>query len=346
MIGQDDSKDKRNGPTDMFRAYSDERRDRVPIIETEDFRDEAARRFWDDFSPPHFGFKPGSNDTYNWNSETFCLAAANRYWDYWVNRISNADARHAKWSGYASIYFSDSNADGRQDSSEVCRVSGKVDAVRLPKEAYYTYRVMQNTEPDLHIIGHWTYPAGTKKAVYVVANHCDTVRLTLNGKILGDLSHPTQDGYVFAFPDTSFSPGTLTATGIKAGKTVCEESLQTAGPATAIKLTPITAPGGLRANGGDVALVDVEVVDAEGRRCPTDEARIDFDLTGPAVWRGGYNSGIVDSTNNRYLSTECGINRIAIRSTTVAGAITLVAQRKGLKSATLELRCLPMDNHL
>ena len=32
-------------------------------------------------------------------------------------------------AGYASIYWLDGNADGRQDSSEVCRVSGKVDAV-------------------------------------------------------------------------------------------------------------------------------------------------------------------------------------------------------------------------
>jgi beta-galactosidase len=33
-------------------------------------------------------------------------------------------------------------------------VSGKVDGVRLPKEAFYVYRVMQSTLPDLHIIGH------------------------------------------------------------------------------------------------------------------------------------------------------------------------------------------------
>ncbi|HSV15346.1 MAG TPA: glycoside hydrolase family 2 TIM barrel-domain containing protein, partial [Tepidisphaeraceae bacterium] len=156
MIGQDPRTDALKSTTQMFRAYSAERRDRAPIIETEDFRDEAARRFWDDYSPPHFGFKPGPNDTYKWNSETFCLAAANRYWAYWSNRISNKDPAHAKWSGYASIYFTDSNADGRQDSSEVARVSGKVDAVRLPKEAFYTYRVMQSEKPDIHIIGHWT----------------------------------------------------------------------------------------------------------------------------------------------------------------------------------------------
>ena len=31
--------------------YNDSVRDREPIVETEDFRDEGARRFWDDFSP-------------------------------------------------------------------------------------------------------------------------------------------------------------------------------------------------------------------------------------------------------------------------------------------------------
>ncbi len=341
MIGQDPGKDKRKGPTDIFRAYSDERRDRAPLIETEDFRDEGARRFWDDFSPPHFGFKPGPNDTYHWNSETFALAAVGRYWEYWSHRISNPDSDHSKWSGYASIYFSDSNADGRQDSSECCRVSGKVDAVRLPKEIWYASRVMQNTQPDIHIIGHWTYPAGTKKTVYVVANHCDSVRLSLNGKSLGELKQPTQDGFVYAFPNVAFTPGKLTATAIAGGKTVAEQTLETAGPAKSIKLTPITGPGGLHADGGDVVLVDVEVVDTQGRRCPTDEARIDFDITGPAIWRGGYNSGIVDSTNNKYLSTECGINRISIRSTTTPGTITLTAKREGLTAGRIEIQSLP-----
>ena len=115
MIGQDQRTDHLTNNTELFRAYSAARRDRVPFIETEDFRDEAARRFWDDFSPPHFGFKKGSDDTYAWNSETFCLAAAARYHDYVLNKISNTDPAHSKWAGYASIYWSDSNADGRQE---------------------------------------------------------------------------------------------------------------------------------------------------------------------------------------------------------------------------------------
>ena len=324
----------------MFRAYSAQRRDRAPLIETEDFRDEGARRFWDDYSPPYFGFKPGANDTYHWNSETFALAAVNRYWSYWNNRISNADPAHAKWSGYASIYFSDSDADGRQQSSEVARVSGKVDAVRLPKEIYFAQRVMQNPAPDIHILGHWTYPANTRKTVYVIAN-TEAVELFANGKSLGTNSKPA-DGFVFAFPEVAWEPGTLKAIGLQAGAEVCKHELTTAGAAKQIKLTPILGPGGWQADGEDVALIDVEVVDKQGRRCPTDDARIDFELHGPAIWRGGYNSGKVRSTNNLYLNTECGINRAALRSTLEPGAVVVKATREGLEGAEITLNCNPV----
>ena len=336
MIGQDRRTDELTNPTEMFRAYSAERRDRAPFIETEDFRDEAARRFWDDFSPPHFGFKKGPSDTYDWNSETFCLAAAGRYHDYFRNIISNPDPAHSKWAGYASIYWSDSNADGRQDSSEVCRVSGKVDSVRLPKQAYYVYRVMQNPAPDLHIIGHWTYPTNTVKTVYVAANHCDSVELFVNGKSLGKSNAP-RNGYIFEFPQIKFEAGKISAVAKLKDKIVAQAEIETAGEARKLKLTPILSPDGLRADGSDVALFDVEVVDAQGRRCPTDAARVDFKLEGPAIWRGGYNSGKINSVNNLFLDTECGINRVAIRSAATPGKITLTATRDGLEAAKQEI---------
>ena len=341
MIGQDRRTDELTNRTELFRAYSAERRDLAPFVETEDFRDEAARRFWDDFSPPHFGFKKGPDDTYAWNSETFCIAAASRYNDYYRNRISNTDPAHSKWSAYASIYWSDSNADGRQDSSEVCRVSGKVDSVRLPKQAYYVYRVIQSETPDIHIIGHWTYPTNTLKTVYVAANHCESVELFINDQSQGVVTHP-QNGYIYAFPGIKFSPGTIKTVGKAGGAVVAQDQIETAGPAKSLKLTPLLGPAGLQANGADVALFDVEVVDAQGRRCPTDEARVDFKLTGPAIWRGGYNSGKVNSINNPYLDTECGINRVAIRSTLTAGTITIQATRDGLDPATVTIEARPV----
>jgi beta-galactosidase len=342
MIGQDARTDAVTNRTELFRGYSVERRDRAPIIETEDFRDEAARRFWDDYTPPYFGFKPGPEDTYHWNSETFCLAAAERYHAYVLNKISNPDPAHSKWSAYASIYWSDANADGRQDSSEVCRVSGKVDSVRLPKQAFYVYQVMQSEVPAVHIIGHWNYPTNTVKTVYVAANHCESVELVVNGKSLGRCSQPI-NGYIYAFPGVTFAPGKITAVARSAGREAARDEIETAGAAQRLKLTPLVSPGGWRADGADVALLDVEVVDAQGRRCPTDEARVDFKLTGPALWRGGYNSGKLKSVNNLWLDTECGINRVAVRSTRTPGTIVVTATREGLAPATAQLQCRPMS---
>jgi beta-galactosidase len=301
-------------------------------------------------------------DTWHWNSETFCLAAATRYASYVRNRIDNTDPAHSKWSAYCSIYFTDSDADGRQQGSYVLRVSGKVDGVRLPKSLFYVSRVMQSEEPDIHIIGHWNYTNGTTKNMYVAASHCDQVELFLNGKSLGTAGKPCKfvdrfggrtmgaeerdsgndTGYIYAFTNVAFAPGSLKAVATLGGKVVAQQELQTAGDPAAIKLTLHTGPQGLQADGGDVALIDFEVVDAQGRRCPTDEGRVDFDVSGPVVWRGGFNAAKLNSTNERHLDTECGINRVAIRSTTSAGEITVTASRPGLKPATLKVQSKPV----
>jgi beta-galactosidase len=326
----------------LGRPDGDDMRDKAPLIETEDFRDEGARGIWDDYSPPHFGFKKGEMDSYGWNSETFALAAVRRYFNFVSNRIDNSDPAHSRYAAYSSIYFSDSDADGREQSSEVLRVSGKVDGVRLPKEIFYASRVMQSDTPDLHIIGHWTYPANTVKTVSVIASHCDSVELFLNGQSLGVNKTP-QSGFIYAFPNIAFAPGTLKAVATKSGQVVAQEELKTAGAPKALKLTVHTGPNGLQADGSDVVLVDFEVVDADGNRCPTDEARVDFDVTGPADWRGGFCSDKLNTTNNKFLDTECGINRVAIRSTLTHGTITLTATRDGLTPATVTIESKPVQ---
>jgi beta-galactosidase len=62
----------------------------------------------------------------------------------------------------------------------------------------------------------------------------------------------------------------------------------------------------------------------------------------PAIWRGGYNSGKTNSTNNLYLNTEDGINRVAMRSTLLPGTIRLTARREGLQPATISFDTRPV----
>ena len=138
-------------------------------------------------------------------------------------------------------------------------------------------------------------------------------------------------------------PGTIKAVATMKGKIVAQQEIETAGEAKSIKLTLHTGPQGLQADGSDAAFIDFEVVDAKGRRCPTDEDRVDFAVSGPVKWRGGFNAAKLNTTNNLYLDTECGINRVAVRSTLTPGTITITATRKGLAGASLKIESKKVD---
>lgn len=164
----------------------------------------------------------------------------------------------------------------------------------------------------------------------------------MNGKF-HRVNAKAESGYIYSFPEVEFAPGSLRAVGKSGGKVVANHELSTAGPAAAIRLSPIVGPQGLQADGQDVALIDFEVVDAKGERVPTDDARVDFTISGPGIWRGGYNSGKTDSTNNLRLNTELGLNRVAVRATLAPGTITVTAKRDGLKPAQIRLVAKPVE---
>jgi beta-galactosidase len=300
----------------------------LPVVEGEYDRQESPRRVWDDFSPPNFGYSVAKGQPYSLNSEQFALNEVGQY----VHRIGATN--HC---GGANWIFSDTTSGGR-NTIEVARASGEVDGVRLPKEAYYVCQAMFRNDPRVHIIGHWTYPAKTKKTIYVTSN-CQDVELFSNGKSLG---HGTvSDRHLFMFPNVTFEPGELEAVAYLDGKPAATEAIRTAGTPVALKLVPMTGPGGLHADGSDVVLIDVEAVDANGERCPTFQRRVDFECSGPAIWRGGYNSGKTNSINNKYLDLECGINRVAIRSTLQPGTITVTATCNGLASGSVTMQSAP-----
>ena len=123
------------------------------------------------------------------------------------------------------------------------------------------------------------------------------------------------------------------------GATVAVRSrIDTAGDAAQIKLTPVTGPEGWLADGSDIVYIDVEVMDEDGNICPLDYERIDFEVSGPAVMLGGYNSGVADlNHSNNYVYAECGTNRIFLRSTREAGEITVTAKRPGMPNVSVKL---------
>ncbi|MGV7211485.1 glycoside hydrolase family 2 protein [Oxalobacteraceae bacterium A2-2] len=319
---------------------------RIPMWAMEYSRDEGARKFWDELSPPFHKdgegplYKNQDASTYNRNQDSHAIEDVKRWYDYWRERPGTGTRVN---SGGVNIIFSDSNTHHR--GAENYRRSGEVDAMRIPKDGYYAHQVVWDGWVDIeqqrsHIIGHWNYAPGTVKTVTVVSS-ADRVELYLNGKLLGQGRQ--SERFLFTFDDVAWQPGELKAIGYDArGKQVSQAVLVTAGAPAALRLTSTVSPKGWRADGADVALVQVEVVDAQGRRNPVALDRVKFDLQGPAEWRGGIAQGPDNYVLARELPVEGGVNRVLVRSTTQAGKVVLRASAAGLAPAELALDSKPL----
>ena len=317
-----------------------------PMWATEYCRDEGLRKYWDEYSYPFHKegdgplYKGQPATDYNRNQDELAITMIARWYDYWRERPGTGNRVS---SGGTKIIFSDTNTHYR--GAENYRRSGVTDAMRIEKDAFYAHQVMWDgwvdTEKDqTYIIGHWNYPDNTVKPVQVVSTG-EEVELFLNGNSLG--KGKRQYNFLFTFDNVAFKPGKLEAVSYnKAGKEISRYAVNTAGEPASLKLTAIQNPEGFHADGADMTLIQVEVVDKDGQRCPLDNRTIQFTLKGQAEWRGG----IAQGKNNHILDTnlpvECGINRALIRSTTAAGKVTLTAQAKGLLSASLILETVPV----
>jgi beta-galactosidase len=317
-----------------------------PLWAMEYSRDEALRKYWDELTPPYHKdgagplYKGASAADYNRNQDSQAREDVIRWYDYWRERPGTGMRSSA---GGVNIVFSDTNTHYRGE--ENYRRSGEVDALRIAKDGFFVHQVMwdgwvEPEHPRTHLIGHWNYQPGVVKNVEVVSNG-ERVELFLNGKSLGFGQQAYQ--FLFTFKAIAWQPGTLRAVSYNAaGQKVSEDEHQTAGPAVALRLVPTTSPTGLHADGTDLALVQVEAVDAQGRRCPTALNLVSFALAGPAKWRGGLAQGAGNYILAKSLPVEGGVNRVLIRTTTQAGKITLMATAEGLKSATVSLKSQPV----
>lgn len=317
---------------------------RIPFWAMEYSRDEGLRKYWDEFSPPyhqegdgplHKG-KPATE--YNHNQDAHAIENVVRWFDYWEARPGTGSRVSG---GGVNIVFSDTNTHYR--GAENYRRSGEVDAMRIPKDGFYAHQVMWDGWVDVensraHIIGHWNYQPGVKKPVHVISS-ADAVELFVNGRSLGRNNKP-EHRFHFTFPDVVWEPGLIEAVGYdSSGKESCRAKHETSGEPAAIKLTKHIAPDelGFKADGADLALIEVEVVDAKGRRVPTALNPIEFSLDGPAEWRGGIAQGPGNAILSKTLPVECGVNRVLVRSTTTPGGIRMLAKSPGLTTADLTL---------
>jgi len=317
-----------------------------PLWSMEYSRDEALRKYWDEYTPPYHQngagplYKGANASDYNRNQDSQAIEDVMRWNEYYAERPGTGTRVS---SGGVNIIFSDSNTHHRGE--ENYRRSGEVDAMRIPKDSYFAHQVMWNgwVEPKsngIHLIGHWNYKKGTKKDITVIAAG-ERVELLLNHRSLGFGKRSST--FLFTFKNVEWKAGILEAVSYSsAGKKLAQTQLKTSGVPAALRLTPISNPAGFKADGADLTLVQVEVVDRDGNRCPDALNLIRFSLTGPAEWRGGIAQGKDNYILSKDIPAECGVNRVLIRSSTLAGKINLSASSTGLKPQAITFESLPV----
>lgn len=362
---------------------------RMPVTETEYLREESPRRVWDDFTPPDYdydnlwlgkmGRKAPGGDCYDLTAEDFALCAAKGYEEFFHDRVGGASGRNL-YCAAAALCWTDSAQHGRQAYSENARMSGRVDPVRIKKQNFHVFQVMQSPVPRICILGHWNYPKegqgtyryGLKefrdgawrktgeygyrdprdKTVYVLGSYgIARVELFVNGESVGACREPWHT-FVFAFPHIDVTrSGVIEARAFDYNEAlVAHHRLETAGEPCKIRLTLHTGDEGFWADGVDIAYLDVEVTDREGRICPLCDKKISFSVSGEAVFLGGYNSGRFrgfghdDSVIHKpFVYGECGTNRVFLRSTRNAGTIVVKARMENAPEEKVEFISLRKD---
>jgi beta-galactosidase len=204
---------------------------------------------------------------------------------------------------------------------------GIVDMCGFPKDSFYYYRSCWVNEPVLHLFPHWNFEGreGDEIPVWVYSNQ-DEVELFVNGKSAGSQKVPHLGHVEWK---VRYEPGVIEARGSKDGKVVLTEKRETTGPAASIRLTADRTE--IFADGEDVAVLKVEVLDKEGRPVPTAGNLISFKVSGQGtligVGNGDPNCQESDKEPKRSLFN--GLAQVIVQSWKDAGEIRIEAVKEG-----------------
>lgn len=220
------------------------------------------------------------------------------------------------------------------------------DDLRIKKDNWFVNQVQWDGWVDFenyrtHIVGHWNYEKGLKKDVHVVSSG-DRVELFLNGKSLG--FGEKSSGFWFTFKNVAYQPGELRAVSYDKSKVVLSEAVcRTAGLPKNIRLNLMVGPDSLQADGADMALIEVEVLDAKGQRCPLAADQINLEVKGPVEFLNGKTQSDNKQMGAQNLALEAGVGRILLRSTRQAGSVTVIASSGDLILDSLNFRSKHVD---
>jgi beta-galactosidase len=197
----------------------------------------------------------------------------------------------------------------------------------FPKDYFYYYKAWWRKEPSVHLFPHWDWfgREGIEIPVWVYSN-LDEVELFLNGKTLGSQKVPHLGHLEWK---VKYEPGVLEARASKDGKVLLTGKRETTGPPVSIRLTADRTE--IDADGEDIAILKVEVLDREGRPVPTANNRIGFKVSGAGaligVGNGDPNCQESDKEPTRSLFN--GLAQVILQAGRRPGEIRIEAVKEG-----------------
>ncbi len=213
---------------------------------------------------------------------------------------------------------------------------GVMDVCGFPKNIYYYYKSWWSKEDVLHISPHWNHPGKEGQPIDVWVNsNAESVELFLNGQSLGKKGMPQNSHLTWT---VAYAPGRLEARATRTGRTITAK-VETTGGAAGIVLQP--SKNVVLADGRDAVVVNVSVVDTEGREVPDADNRIRFALEGPATIIGIGNGDPSSHEPDKCMpgawqrSLFNGKCQVIIQAGKETGVIRLQALGAGLRTALL-----------
>lgn len=231
---------------------------------------------------------------------------------------------------------------------------GIIDLASIPKDRYWLYRSVWNTEsPTLHIVPHWTWPGreGKVTPVYVYTSWPEA-ELFVNGVSQGrrsklSLSAPCEglqdealeSRYRLMWNDVVYQKGEIRVVAYDAeGNVTASESVRTAGKPYALHLECDRTS--IARDGEDLAYVTVSVTDKDGNTVPTDTREVFASVSGAGEFRAIANGDpcSLELFHLPHMHLFAGKLTVIVCSKANAdGPILLKVNAKGLKAAEMEL---------
>lgn len=212
---------------------------------------------------------------------------------------------------------------------------GLMDLCGFRKDLFYYYQAWWGAKDTLHLFPHWNWAGKEGQAIDVRAFcNLDRVELFLNGRSLGEKEVKRNSHVAWQVP---YEPGVLEAHGYRGRDRVLTARRETAGLPVAIQLSADRST--IEADGEDVSIVTVQVVDEQGRPVPTASDFIEFSICGPGrilgVGNGDPSSHASDKLPSRHLFN--GLAMVLVQATREPGLIQLSARAKGLIDASIDV---------